>query len=98
VAALTRIMHMRRIIPRDLTTLETAYVMRVSHQTVMRLHAEGSLRGYRVPGSTHRRFTREAIIDCMRAHGMPLRSIDEELAALQQSKNERPRRRDRPSS
>lgn len=46
---------------RDLTTGETAKLLRVSIQTVIRLIDTGVLKGYRVPASKFRRVPREEV-------------------------------------
>lgn len=48
-----------------------AKVCGVASRTVSKWHDAGKLRGYRIPGSKDRRFTREAVEAFLRAEGIP---------------------------
>lgn len=58
------------------TTGEVAEICKVSQQTVIRCFDAGKLRGFRVPGSRFRRIPREALIQFMKEHGIPLDQLD----------------------
>ena len=57
------------------TTGEVAAICRISQQTVIRCFDSGKLKGFRVPGSRFRRIPRNALIDFMEAHGIPVAQI-----------------------
>jgi excisionase family DNA binding protein len=54
------------------TTGEVAEICKLSQQTVIRCFDSGRLRGYRVPGSRFRRIPRDALIQFMKEHHIPL--------------------------
>jgi len=54
------------------TTGEVAEICKLSQQTVIRCFDSGRLRGYRVPGSRFRRIPRDALIQFMKEHNIPL--------------------------
>lgn len=54
------------------TTGEVAEICNLSQQTVIRCFDSGRLRGYRVPGSRFRRIPRDALIQFMKEHKIPL--------------------------
>lgn len=58
------------------TTGEVAEVCNVSQQTVIRCFDSGRLGGYRVPGSRFRRIPREALIQFMKEHDIPLDRLE----------------------
>ena len=62
--------------PRPLTTGEAAQAAGVSIQTLIRWLDDGSLRGWRIPGSTHRRVEVGPLREFLRARGMPLEPLD----------------------
>ncbi len=57
------------------TTGEVAEICRISQQTVIRCFDSGKLRGFRVPGSKFRRVPREALMQFMREHEIPVENI-----------------------
>ncbi|MGB2987753.1 MAG: response regulator [Phycisphaerae bacterium] len=59
-----------------LTTGEVAKICNVAPRTVSKWFDSGHLRGYRIPGSRDRRIPVEHLIRFMRAHGIPLNSLD----------------------
>lgn len=59
-----------------LTTGEVAKICNVAPRTVSKWFDSGHLRGYRIPGSRDRRIPLEHLVRFMRAHGMPLDSLD----------------------
>lgn len=58
------------------TTGEAAQVCSVSQQTIIRCFDDGRLKGYRVPGSRFRRIPRDALIEFMREHKIPLDRLE----------------------
>jgi excisionase family DNA binding protein len=54
------------------TTGDVADICKLSQQTVIRCFDSGRLRGYRVPGSKFRRIPRDALIQFMKEHSIPL--------------------------
>lgn len=58
------------------TTGEVADICKLSQQTVIRCFDSGRLRGYRVPGSRFRRIPRDALIQFMKEHKIPLDQIE----------------------
>ena len=54
-----------------LTTNEAAKICKLSQQTIIRCFDRGDLKGFRVPGSTHRRILPEELRKFMEKHGMP---------------------------
>lgn len=60
----------------SLTTGEVARRCRVTKRTVIKWIDSGRLKGYLIPGSTHRRVAARALADFMRAHGLPLDEAD----------------------
>jgi len=54
------------------TTGEVAEICKLSQQTVIRCFDSGRLHGYRVPGSKFRRIPRDALIQFMKEHNIPL--------------------------
>jgi two-component system, OmpR family, response regulator len=61
---------------RVFTTGEVADVCKLSQQTVIRCFDNGRLHGYRVPGSRFRRIPREALVQFMKEHGIPLDQLE----------------------
>jgi len=58
------------------TTGEVAEICSLSQQTVIRCFDSGRLRGYRVPGSKFRRIPRDALIQFMKEHNIPLDQLE----------------------
>lgn len=58
------------------TTGEVAEICKLSQQTVIRCFDSGRLHGYRVPGSRFRRIPRDALIQFMKEHRIPLDQLD----------------------
>jgi excisionase family DNA binding protein len=58
------------------TTGEVADICNVSQQTVIRCFDGGRLKGYRVPGSKFRRIPRDALLEFMKRHQIPLERLD----------------------
>jgi len=58
------------------TTGEVAEICKVSQQTVIRCFDNGRLNGFRVPGSRFRRIPREALIQFMKEHNIPLDQLE----------------------
>lgn len=54
------------------TTGEVAKICKVSLQTIIRCFDKGSLKGFRVPGSRHRRIPRDKLEKFMKESGIPL--------------------------
>ena len=57
------------------TTGEVAEICQISQQTVIRCFDSGKLKGFRVPGSKFRRIPREALMEFMEAHQIPLETL-----------------------
>jgi excisionase family DNA binding protein len=53
------------------TTGEVARICQVTKRTVIQWIDSGKLQGYRIPGSTHRRVSAEALRDFLRHHKIP---------------------------
>ncbi len=53
-----------------LRTGDVAKLCRVAARTVTKWIDNGSLKGFRIPGSAHRRVTRDDFIAFAKAHGM----------------------------
>ena len=60
-----------------LTTGEVARICHVAPRTVSKWFDTGKLRGYRIPGSRDRRIPREQLMAFMRAHGIPMDSLED---------------------
>ncbi|MDY6914572.1 MAG: helix-turn-helix domain-containing protein [Planctomycetota bacterium] len=58
------------------TTGEVAKICHVAPRTVSKWFDSGKLRGYRIPGSRDRRIPLAQLTAFMRAHGIPLDSLD----------------------
>jgi excisionase family DNA binding protein len=54
------------------TTGQVAQICRCCIGTIIENIKEGLLKGYRLPGSTHRRVTRDELARYMGAYGLPL--------------------------
>lgn len=61
---------------RFLTTGEVAEMCGMSQQTVIRQIDRGFLKGFRIPGSTHRRVSISALREWMQQAGMDMESLD----------------------
>lgn len=59
------------------TTGEVARLCNVTIGTVIRWFDTGELPGYKIPGSRDRRITKDALVEFMRKHGMPLGELAE---------------------
>jgi excisionase family DNA binding protein len=58
------------------TTGEVAEICNLSQQTIIRCFDSGRLRGYRVPGSRFRRIPRDALVQFMKEHNIPLDQLE----------------------
>ncbi|QEG43272.1 response regulator [Roseimaritima ulvae] len=58
------------------TTGEAAKICKVSQQTIIRCFDNGSLRGFRVPGSKFRRIPREQLFSFMKENGIPTDALE----------------------
>ena len=58
------------------TTGEAAKICKVSQQTIIRCFDNGSLKGFRVPGSRFRRIPREQLFSFMRDNGIPTDALE----------------------
>lgn len=54
------------------TTGEAAKICRVSIHVITRCIDTGLLQGYVVPGGSHRRVTRESLVEFMQQHKLPI--------------------------
>lgn len=61
--------------PNIYTTGEIAQLCEVAPRTVMRWIDNGLLKGFRVPGSLHRRVLRADLIQFLQVNGMPLEKL-----------------------
>ena len=59
------------------TTGEAAKICKVSQQTIIRCFDNGSLKGFRVPGSRFRRIPREELYSFMKDNGIPTEALEE---------------------
>jgi excisionase family DNA binding protein len=58
------------------TTGEAAKICKVSQQTIIRCFDNGSLKGFRVPGSRFRRIPRDKLLSFMNDNGIPTDVLD----------------------
>ncbi|MEM7456923.1 MAG: response regulator [Planctomycetota bacterium] len=58
------------------TTGEAAKICKVSQQTIIRCFDNGSLKGFRVPGSKFRRIPREQLYAFMKENGIPTDALE----------------------
>ncbi len=58
------------------TTGEAAKICKVSQQTIIRCFDNGSLKGFRVPGSKFRRIPREHLYAFMKENGIPTDALE----------------------
>lgn len=58
------------------TTGEAAKICKVSQQTIIRCFDNGSLKGFRVPGSRFRRIPREQLYAFMKDNGIPTDALE----------------------
>lgn len=58
------------------TTGEAAKICKVSQQTIIRCFDNGSLKGFRVPGSKFRRIPRDQLFAFMRDNGIPTDALE----------------------
>lgn len=58
------------------TTGEAAKICKVSQQTIIRCFDNGTLKGFRVPGSRFRRIPREHLYNFMRDNGIPTDALE----------------------
>lgn len=58
------------------TTGEAAKICKVSQQTIIRCFDNGSLKGFRVPGSRFRRIPRDQLFQFMRDNGIPTDALE----------------------
>jgi two-component system, OmpR family, response regulator len=59
------------------TTGEAAKICKVSQQTIIRCFDNGTLRGFRVPGSRFRRIPRDQLFAFMRDNGIPTDALED---------------------
>ena len=59
------------------TTGEAAKICKVSQQTIIRCFDNGSLKGFRVPGSRFRRIPRDQLFSFMRDNGIPTDALED---------------------
>lgn len=72
----------RRPQPDVFTTCQIARICSVAPRTVSKWIDAGNLRGYRIPGSKHRRVPQSELIRFMREHGMPLNGFYNGLTSI----------------
>jgi excisionase family DNA binding protein len=65
-----------------LTTGEVAQICHVAPRTVSKWFDSGKLRGYRIPGSRDRRIPADQLIAFMRAHDIPLDTLEGGLCRI----------------
>ena len=58
------------------TTGEAAKICKVSQQTIIRCFDNGSLKGFRVPGSRFRRIPRDHLYSFMKENGIPTEALE----------------------
>lgn len=58
------------------TTGEAAKICKVSQQTIIRCFDNGSLKGFRVPGSRFRRIPRDLLFSFMKDNGIPTDALE----------------------
>lgn len=58
------------------TTGEAARICKVSQQTIIRCFDNGSLKGFRVPGSRFRRIPRDQLFQFMKDNGIPTDALE----------------------
>ena len=58
------------------TTGEAAKICKVSQQTIIRCFDNGSLKGFRVPGSRFRRIPRDQLYSFMKENGLPTEALE----------------------
>lgn len=58
------------------TTGEAARICKVSQQTIIRCFDNGSLKGFRVPGSRFRRIPRDQLYQFMKENGIPTDALE----------------------
>jgi two-component system, OmpR family, response regulator len=59
------------------TTGEAAKICKVSQQTIIRCFDNGSLKGFRVPGSRFRRIPRDQLFSFMKDNGIPTDALED---------------------
>ncbi len=59
-----------------LTTGEAAKICKVSQQTIIRCFDNGTLKGFRVPGSRFRRIPRDQLFSFMKDNGIPTDALE----------------------
>ncbi|NIP86521.1 MAG: helix-turn-helix domain-containing protein, partial [Planctomycetales bacterium] len=63
--------------PQTYTTGQVGKICKVAASTVNKWFDSGQLKGYRVPGSRHRRIPRESLVEFLKAHDLPLDILQE---------------------
>ncbi len=58
------------------TTGQAAVICKLSQQTIIRCFDNGQLEGFRVPGSKFRRIPRDALLEFMKEHNIPLDGLE----------------------
>ncbi len=64
------------------TTGECAKIMKISQQTVIRCFDNGTLKGFRVPGSRFRRIPRANLITFIKENGLPMDAFGPESSVV----------------
>lgn len=59
-----------------LTTTEVAKILQVSNRKVTQWIDNQTIKGFRMPGSTHRRVTWSELVNFMKANNYPLELLD----------------------
>jgi two-component system, OmpR family, response regulator RpaA len=62
------------------TPQDVANICHVAPRTVAKWIDSGRLKGYRIPGSQHRRVPRDRLVAFLTEHGMPLGELEEPAA------------------
>ena len=57
------------------TTGEAAKISNLSQQEIIRCFNQGHLKGFRVPGSTHRRIPHKNLVKFMKDNGIPMDAL-----------------------
>ena len=65
---------------RVFTTSEAAKICNVSPRTLTKWIDTGQLKGYRLPGTAHRRVPREYLLTFMVEHGLPTDELPPEFS------------------
>jgi len=71
------------------TTSDVARICHVSTRIVTKWFDTGRLKGYRLPGSTHRRFQREKLVEFMEEHEIPMDYLAQDEETREQALTEK---------